>query len=226
MQNLHTLHVLPTAVQALPNTPHVSGLSDAFLQEAARHGICLSSLKPVSLHNQFAVLATLPPPVIDLTPDQFVTPSKGPTALTVSTLHTAMIPYPYPALQGLPVLTPSPAGKDSVMFPTSGISSYKNLSYLPKFQCWDPSNLTQLPTPGKWIARLVNHCFLFEDWHLPSVMPYFFRGSAVDWYEQLVMACQIKSSILPHNECRKSSCNIITHPCSLTQRLHATSSLA
>ena len=88
VQNLHTLPVLPTAVQALPDTPHVSGLSDAFLQEAARHGICVSSLKPVALHNQFSVLATLPPPVIDLTPDQFVTPAKGPTAQTVSTLHT------------------------------------------------------------------------------------------------------------------------------------------
>ena len=90
VQNLHTLPVLPTAVQALPDTPHVSGLSDAFLQEAARHGICVSSFKPVALHNQFSVLATLPQPVIDLTPNQFVTPAKGPTAQTVSTLHTLL----------------------------------------------------------------------------------------------------------------------------------------
>ena len=49
------------------------------------------------------------------------------------------------------------------------------------------------PTPKKWISIFANHCYLYGDWHLPSVLPYFLKGSAIDWYENLVHACQLKS---------------------------------
>ena len=170
------VHTPPVAVHD-KNTPLLSAkLPESLITELIRCGYVLPQATPLSLNNQFAVLA-------NDTSGTIVTPPSG---LATSGLM--------PLLQGLPVLTPSPYGRSNPAFPADGLSQpVKNLNSLPRFQCWDPAVMHQLPTPRKWISRFANHCYLYGDWHLPSVIIYFSKGTAVDRFEQMVHNCEVTS---------------------------------
>ena len=191
--------VLNTVTPALTSTPtatdpalaHMPAFVIKFLTDA---GYVTPAPAPLALYNRFSALPSTDNAVINLTSDTFITPTKG--LSTRGPVSSHLPPSLYPLI-GLPAHTPSPGGKGNASFPAQGLDrEYKNLQNLPKISCWDPSQMHQLPSPKKWMARFANHCYLYGDWHLPTVLPYFLKGSAVDWYEGLVHKCQLSSEAM------------------------------
>ena len=159
---------LPTLDQLSPY--HVNAMQD-FVRWGFLTPPGVTAPTPVTLQNRFNLLT--PSDTVDLSIDMTTPPPALLTPQNTQFLHTTTtVPYS--------------SGKTSSMFPLTGFKASKSLAGLPKFTPWDPDRADQVVGPKAWMLRFTQYCFLQGNWHLPAYLPYFLKGSAVTWYDQLV----------------------------------------